>query len=46
MIWEDMIRKNMIDKVDVSLKKFAKKLIPVVWNYKEIVEVDESVWRV
>ena len=46
MIWEDMIRHNMINNgVNNALMSFAKEIIPVVWNYREQVEVTDNVWR-
>jgi hypothetical protein len=46
MIWDDMIRKNMIANVTKELKIFSKKIIPMVWNYKKQVEVDKKTWNV
>jgi hexosaminidase len=42
IIWDDMIRKNMITSMSLNFKQFAKKVIPMVWNYKEIVEIDHK----
>ncbi|RNA40912.1 Hexosaminidase D [Brachionus plicatilis] len=46
MIWEDMIRRNMLSSNDYSIKTFAKKIVPVVWNYKAQVEIDSDVFRI
>jgi hypothetical protein len=45
MIWEDMIRKNMISNITKELKTFSKKITPIVWNYKKQVEVDTKTWK-
>ncbi len=45
MIWEDMIRKNMISNVTKDLKTFSKKIVPMVWNYKKEVDIDLKTWN-
>lgn len=47
MIWDDMIRKTL--RVDgllsKKLAKFAKSVVPVVWDYNGKIEIANHVWR-
>ena len=47
MIWDDMIRKTLKSDMPVSkkLKKFAKSVVPVVWDYNGQLEIENNVWK-
>lgn len=50
MIWDDMIRKNFImngkKTPSKRLVKFAKSVVPMVWDYNAEIEVKRDVWEI